>query len=163
MQAVLSRNNREGYSRGVGQSQAANVQLSGDAIENIASLVNRSALSEYLTTLFERKAEMISKRADLKILIRKAESGEGFGNEFVLSAENELNGLLTIYADLLTRAREMSRRTAGELHQSLGSPITTGQLLPPGASQILAVAIVLGVFVAVILALILPGRKSEAV
>lgn len=63
----------------------------------------------------------------------------------------------------LTRAREMNQRNAGELHQALGAPITTGSLLPPRAPLILALAIVLGGFIAVLLALLLPGRKSDAV
>jgi hypothetical protein len=162
MQMVLSRDAGEARSKEAAQSSAASVQLSGDAIEDIAALVNRSALAEYLTQLYERKAEMVSKRAALKIQIRKAESGEGFGPELVAGAETDLNRLVKSYASLLTRAREMNQRTAGELHQALGAPITTGSLLPPRAPLILALSIVLGGFVAVVLALLLPGRQRDA-
>jgi hypothetical protein len=161
MQAILSRSG--GEAEQMTQPSAGRVQLSGDAIEDIAALVNRSALAEYLTELYERKAEMISKRAELKLQIRKVEGGVGFGPELIAGAEADLNRLVKSYAGLLTRAREMNQRNAGELHQALGAPITTGSLLPPRAPLILALAIVLGGFIAILLALLLPGRKSDAV
>jgi hypothetical protein len=145
------------------ESSAGRVQLSGDAIEDIAALVNRSALAEYLTQSYDRKAEMISERAALQIQIRKAENGEGFGPELIAGAETEMNRFIESYARLLIRAREMNKRNVGELHQALGAPIITGSLLPPRARLILALSIVLGGFLAVVLALLLPGRKSDAV
>jgi hypothetical protein len=118
IQVILTRSG--GEAEQMTQSSAGRVQLSGDAIEDIAALVNRSALAEYLTQLYERKAEMVSKRAGLKIQIRKAESGEGFGAELVADAESDLNRLVKSYANLLTRAREMNQRTAGEAASGTG-------------------------------------------
>ena len=161
IQVILSRSG--GEAEQMTQSSAGRVQLSGDAIEDIAALVNRSALAEYLTQLYERKAEMISERAALKIQIRKAKSGERLGPELIAGAETDINRFIKSYAGLLTRAREMNKRNLGELHQALGAPIITDSLLPPRAPLILAFSIVLGGFVAVVLALLLPGRKSDAV
>lgn len=160
IQAILSRSG--GEAEQMTQPSAGRVQLSGDAIEDIAALVNRSMLAEYLTQLYDRKAEMISKRAELRLQIRKVESGVGFEPELIAGAETDLNRLVKSYANLLTRAREMNQRNAGELHQALGAPITTGSLLPPRAPLILALSIVLGGFVAVVLALLLPGRQRDA-
>ncbi len=160
IQGILARSG--GEAEQMTQSSAGRVQLSGDAIQDIAALVNRSALAEYLTELYERKAAMISERAALKIQIRKAETGKGFGPELVASAETDLNRFIKSYAGLLTRAREMNKRNVGELHQALGAPIITGSLLPPRAPLILALSIVLGGFVAVVLAFLLPGRNSDA-
>jgi hypothetical protein len=160
MQAILSRSDMG--SDQASQPSAGRVQLSGDAIEDIAALVNRSALAEYLTQLYERRAEMISKRALLKVQIRKVEGGVGFGPELIASAETELNSLVKTYSGLLTRARTMNRLNAGELHQALGSPVTIGSRFLPRALIILVLTTLIGGFVAVVLALLLPGRQKDS-
>ena len=159
LQMILSRDAGEARSQEMAQPSTTRVQLSGDLIDGIAALVNRSGFSEYLTQLYDRKSEIISKRAKLKVQIGKAEPGEGLGPEMIARAEADLNRLVNIYGSLLTRARKMNLRNAGELHQTLGAPISTGSLWPARAPLILALSIVLGGFVAVVLALLLPGRQ----
>jgi hypothetical protein len=136
-------------------------QLLGDNLETKDAIVTRSALGEFLTKLYEIKSEMISKRADLKKQIKKVEGGVGFSKELISNAERELQSFIKLYSELLMGAREMNKRIAGDLHQAMSGPITTGSLLPPRASLTIMLSAVMGLFVSLVLAFLLPGRSEK--
>lgn len=146
------------------QPSPGRVQLSADAIGQIEDLVNRAGLTNYLTKLHERRDEIISKRSDLQFDVRKMEASGGFSSELIKAATNKLNNVIEIYVDILKQAREMNKRHAGEMHQALGAPfIIGGSLFPQRAPVILALSLLIGVFVAVVAALLLTPRKNYEV
>ena len=79
----------------------------------------------------------------------------------MITAQNRYEGIIEEYNALLTRAREMNRQNSSELYHALGAPTLTGEIWPPRAPLYLVLSILIGGFIAVILALILPVRAKD--
>ncbi|XDZ65413.1 hypothetical protein AB8880_10865 [Alphaproteobacteria bacterium LSUCC0684] len=141
--------------------QSDRVQVTGDAIGDIVQLVNRSLLAEYLTQLYEDKAELIEDRADLSMQAKKINNKVEFTVELISAAQVQLDRLNESYIDLLVRARAMNRQNSGTLFQAVGEPVKIGSALPGRSLLIIALSVLIGGFVAVMLALILPPRQDK--
>ncbi len=147
----------------VGQRYGADrMQVTGDAIGDIVDLVNKSSLSEYLTSLYERKSKLIDARSELGLRLSKIREDVNYSDDFLQSTEDRLNELNAHYIDLLVKAREMNRRNNARLSQALGSPHKAGSLLTQNSILIIVLSVLMGGFVAVALALLLPGRQRDA-
>jgi hypothetical protein len=142
--------------------QSDRVQVTGDAIGEIVELVNRSSLSEYLTELYKAKSELILERANLNMQAKKINNRVDFTGELITAAQVQLDKLNETYIDLLVRAREMNRQNSGTLYQALGEPVKIGSALPSRAILIVALSVMIGGFIAVVAALILPGRTQKS-
>ena len=152
-----------GESNQASSGQAYNadrMQVTGDAISDIVNLVNKSALSEYLTELYEKKQELVFQRAELNLRLSKIEEDFDYGSDFLTVAESKLNALNADYVELLVAAREMNRQNNKTLSTSLGSPHRAGSLIPKRGILIILLSVVAGGFVAAVAALLMPVRQT---
>jgi len=137
------------------------MQVTGDAISDIVDLVNKSSLSDYLTVLYDEKKELIKKRAVLNLRINKILENVDYGEDFLNISEDRLNTLNVQYVELLIKAREMNRKNNATLSRALGSPHKAGSILPKRSMLIIQLSILVGGFIAAIVALLLPPRDIE--
>ena len=142
--------------------QSDRVQVTGDAIGDIVQLVNRSSLADFLTRLYEEKGELILERANLNMQAKKINNKVDFTGELINAAQVQLDRLNETYINLLVRAREMNRQNSGTLYQGIGEPVKIGSALPSKAKLMIALSVLIGGFVAVMLALILPVREDKS-
>jgi len=149
-------NSKSSLSSGLAGGQ---IQLGAGAIAEIISLVNDSALSSYLTGLFDAQHALIQARSELRTQIRQATTAAPFPEDILDRAQATLDAIIASYNELLGLARQMHRRNISELHTDLGSPIILGSPLPEKGPLILALSVVVGLFFSVFLALILPLRS----
>lgn len=134
--------------------------LDGTAITELRSLITDSALSAYLTGLFDAQRLLIEERAELRAQIKRATSSAPFPEDILAKAQKILDAIIDSYNELLVLAREMHRRNISELHKDLGAPTVMGSRLPEKAPLMLALSLVLGLFASFFLALILPGQGA---
>ena len=137
------------------------VGLSGNALGDIVSLANQASLSTYLTELFDAQKVLVAERSDLRVQLNKITDAKNLPDDFMNTAQNRYEGIIEEYNALLTRAREMNRQNSSELYHALGAPTLTGEIWPPRAPLYLVLSILIGGFIAVILALILPVRAKD--
>ena len=139
---------------------ADRMQVTGDAIDDIVNLVNKSSLSDYLTELYEEKQELIRERSELNLRLSKIEEEFDYGSDFLKFSEDKLNDLNGEYVELLVAAREMNRQNNKTLSQSLGSPHRAGSLIPKRGILIILLSVVAGGFIAAVAALLMPDRQT---
>lgn len=137
------------------------MQVTGDAIGDIVDLVNKSSLADYLTSLYEKKAELIEERSQLNLRLSKILEQVDYGEAFLEIAEERLNELNAQYVDLLVKAREMNRKNNATLSRALGDPHVAGSLLPKNSILIILLSVLVGGFVAAVAALVLPSRDAK--
>ena len=146
---------------GLSGQRGDSVGLSGNALGDIVSLANQASLSTYLTELFDAQKILVAERSDLRVQLNKITDAKNLPADFMITAQNRYEGIIEEYNALLTRAREMNRQNSSELYHALGAPTLTGEIWPPRAALYLVLSILIGGFIAVILALILPVRAKD--
>ena len=76
-------------------------------------------------------------------------------------ATKEYSDLKSEYISLLNRAREVVRQNYGDFFRPLGSPEVVGSSFPKHSVLIVAAAFMLGEFLAILVALVLPYSRKE--
>ena len=152
----------EANSVAAGQSYGADrMQVTGDAISDIVNLVNKSSLSEYLTALYKEKQLLIRERSELNRRLSKFREEVGLGSDLLKISEGKLNALNQDYIELLVGAREMNRSNNATLSRALGSPHKAESLLPKNSMLIIVLSVLMGGFLAAVMALVLPSRNPD--
>lgn len=132
---------------GDNQRASAGMQISGDAIGEVAALVNSANLAQYLMDTYDLKADLVTKRTELNMRIRKIESGNVFNEELLEDAERKLDKMLLNYIYILNKSREMVNDSAGEFHEAWGRPFVSGTTFPPRWKITLVLSMLVGTFV----------------
>lgn len=132
----------------------------GSSLTEIVDLVNKSSMTDYLTSLFQLKLEIIKERSELNLRMSKIEEEVQYSDEFLISTEQKLNKLNSKYTDILVGARQMNLQNNKTLSKSLGSPHLTGSLFPKRSILIILLSVIVGGLVAAIAALMLPKVKD---
>lgn len=139
------------------------MQVTGDAISDIVNLVNKSSLSDYLTTMYKNKSVLIEQRSELNLRLSKISEKTEYDAEFLSEAEKSLNALNEEYGQLLSAARMMNRENNATLSRALGSPHRSGSLIPERGILIILMAAMAGVLIGAVLALVLPPKSIRKV
>ena len=159
IQSVISGEQR---ASAAGQGYSSDrMQVTGDAIGDIVNLVNKSSLSDYLTTLYEKKSELIDERSELNLRLSKILEKTDYGADFLETAEGRLNALNAEYGELLAAARKMNRENNATLSRALGSPHRAGSLIPRRGILIILMAAMAGGLIGAVLALVLPPKSAR--
>ncbi len=159
IQSVISGEQR---ASAAGQGYSSDrMQVTGDAIGDIVNLVNKSSLSDYLTTLYEKKSELIDERSELNLRLSKILEKTDYGADFLDTAETRLNALNAEYGELLAAARKMNRENNATLSRALGSPHRAGSLIPRRGILIILMAAMAGGLIGAVLALALPPKSAR--
>lgn len=143
-----------------GSRGADQLQLGGDAIGEIVTLVNKSTLSSYLTELFDEQRQLVAARAELRSQVKRVTAASPFPEDILATSQAQLDQIITAYNELLQAARQMNRRNISIFHEDLGGPVVTGQRYSPQTRLILAMSVLLGGFIALVLALLIPEGHS---
>ena len=104
---------------------------------------------------------LIKERSELNMRLNKIQNDVDYGDNFLKNSEEKLNVLNQEYVELLVSAREMNRQNNKTLSQSLGSPHRAGSLIPKRGILIILLSVVAGGFIAAVLALVLPEKRSH--
>ncbi|BBO87665.1 hypothetical protein [Desulfosarcina ovata] len=139
-----------------------NLQLTDNSFNQLIELANQASLSEFLQTMFKERRNLVSQKAALQTDLDRAQINFKMTHqdEFINKAKTEYVFLIKEYTSLLTSAREACRQLYGDFFKPFGSPekIKTS-LLPPKAEMILVLSVVLGIFLAMTVALVWPNRR----
>ena len=139
------------------------VQLGDNTLDQVIQLANQASLSDYLQQVLTARRELVLQRSALQTDLNRSKiEFSAQSNEALLSqSQREFSSLVAEYTSLLKDARGTSQRNYGDFYKPLSAPDVVGSILPTRAILILILAIFLGEFFAILLALILPGQRSN--
>ena len=152
-----------------GGGAAAQLQIEGDALDQLVSLSKTASLAEYLQSSFDERSELTRTKAELLTRMKKmGGDGDGDGDgdgqllsdQFVLTADARLSGIKETYANLLSSAQETARQETASLY-SVASGIQAPKLIQRRDLLFIALALALGGMLAVISALLWPESQTE--
>jgi len=143
--------------------RADSVQLGQDTLGQIISLANKASFSDYFRKTLEERHQLFVERTKLETLLArtKTQADVVATSDFRRTATAALNEILSSYADLLKIARERLMSRYSELYMSVGVPSVQGSTMPPKALLMLTLAVFAGFFAAALIALLLPGKRTE--
>ena len=139
------------------------VQLGDGTLRQVIDLANQASLSDYLRQLLADRRQLAADRARLMTEISRTEvkTDMHLDQDFREVAAAEFDSLVREYTSLVTSARTETREKSAEFSRPLGTPAAVDSLLPPKASLVMLLAVILGVFMAVIIALAWPSRQVD--
>lgn len=140
------------------------VQLGDGTLRQVIDLANQASLSEYMRQLLSDRRQLAAERAKLLTEISRTEVKIDIhiDQDFRDLAAVEFGSLVQEYASLVDSARTETRANSGEFSRPLGTPDVVGSALPPKAALVILLAVILGMFMAVIIALAWPSTMSIA-
>ena len=149
-------------------SGSSQVQIEGDALNQLVTLSRSASLAEYLQTSFDERMELIQKKANINTRLQKMgdPSGSGSGSGSLLSegfigiAGDKLKNIISLYKSLLTEAQTTARRETPTLY-AVTSQIQGEKLIQKRDGLYIALALALGGMIAIVIALLLPGRPDN--
>ena len=155
---------RTDFSAGSDTRQSTDaLQINEGALNDIVALANQASLSTYLTKILDRKHELVVKRTGLQKQLNKTKLNARVPEPFVITASGKLNDLIGHYNALLKAGRQLIAQQTGKLYQPLGSSLVEGERLPPKAKLTVLLSIIIGGFLALVLALILPHQEKAKI
>lgn len=137
------------------------VQLNDSGVAEIVGLAQRATLSDYLREVLDRRQNVLTEisRLEKELAILKEPVTANLGDSFATAATAQFKALINEYNELLASARKRLNERMGDLYVPVSSPEVTGSSLPPRSLVVLLLSIFIGVTVAVLAALLLPGRR----
>lgn len=137
------------------------IQLGENTLDQVINLADQASLSDYLRQILTDRRNLVAKRASLETDLQRSEVSFAPQNNEELwnRARAEYSSLSKEYVSLLTIARDSSKRNYGDFYQPYDAPNSVTSTFPPKTSLVLALSIMLGGFVAIMVALVWPSRS----
>lgn len=150
--------------RQAGSGSDQTLQLSDNTLRQVIDLANQASLSDYLKQLLTDRRELAAQKASLltEIAESQVKMDIGHNKEFRKLATEEFVRLAQEYISLLSAARTMIVQRSGNFYRPLGTPTSDRALLPPKFGLYVALSLLLGVFAAMMLALVWPTGSKES-
>ena len=149
-------------------SGSSQVQIEGDALNQLVTLSRTASLAEYLQASFDERIELIQRKATINTRLQKMgdSDGEGEGegplsDEFVQVAAERFTSIKKIYGALLLDAQQTARTEAPSLYE-VGTEIQGNRLLQRRDFLFIALALAIGGMIAVITTLLIPSKDRSA-
>ena len=143
-------------------SGSSQVQIEGDALNQLVTLSRTASLAEYLQASFDERIELIQRKATINTRLQKMGDGDGDGplsDEFVLVAAERFTSIKKLYGALLLDAQKTARAEAPSLYE-VGTEIQGNRLLQRRDFLFIALALAIGGMIAVITAFLAPARRG---
>ena len=143
-------------------SGSSQVQIEGDALNQLVTLSRTASLAEYLQASFDERIELIQRKATINTRLQKMGDGDGDGplsDEFVLVAAERFTSIKKLYGALLLDAQKTARAEAPSLYE-VGTEIQGNRLLQRRDFLFIALALAIGGMIAVITAFLAPARRA---
>ena len=147
-------------------SGSSQVQIEGDALNQLVTLSRTASLAEYLQASFDERIELIQRKATINTRLQKMgdSSGSGSGkllsDDFLAIASDRLSTIMSLYSSLLTEAQATARRETPTLY-AVTSQIQGQKLIDKRDGLYIILALALGGMLAIIIALLLPARSTS--
>jgi len=145
-------------------SGSSQVQIEGDALNQLVTLSRTASLAEYLQASFDERIELIQQKATINTRLQKMGDSSGSGSllseNFLMIASARLENIVSLYASLLTEAQATARRETPTLY-AVTSQIQGEKLIERRDGLYIALALALGGMIAIVIALLLPGRPNN--
>ena len=148
---------------------SSQVQIEGDALNQLVTLSRTASLAEYLQSSFDKRAELIERKAGINTRLQKMGGdgdgdGDGDGNrllsdDFIATAAEKFVGIKQVYGALLVKAQETARAEVPSLYQ-VSTQVQGDKLLQRRDFLFIALALALGGMLAVIAALLWPRASA---
>lgn len=137
------------------------IQLGDGTLSQVIDLANQASLSQYMRELLSDRLKLAAERAGFLTEISRTETNPDMiiDQSFREVAASEFSNLVHEYASLIHSARTETRTKNGEFYRPLGTPEVIGSVLPPKSSLMLLLAVMVGIFMAAIVALALPSKE----
>lgn len=150
--------------RQAGSGSDQTLQLSDNTLRQVIDLANQASLSDYLKQLLTDRRELAAQKASLltEIAESQVKMDIGHNKEFRQLAAEEFVRLAQEYTSLLSSARTMIVQRSGNFYRPLGTPTSDRALVPPKFGLYVALSLLLGVFAAMMLALVWPAGSKES-
>lgn len=155
--------------RGTGRSDFANgssqVQIEGDALNQLVTLSRTASLSEYLQTSFDQRIELIQRKATINTRLQKmgdsadSDSDRLLSDDFVATASALFTDIQETYGQLLEQAQKTALAETPSLYE-VSTQVQGPKLLQRRDFLVTALALALGGMLAVIAALLWPKRAE---
>ena len=143
-------------------SGSSQIQIEGDALNQLVTLSRTASLAEYLQASFDERIELIQRKATINTRLQKMGDGDGDGplsDEFVLVAAERFTSIKKLYGALLLDAQKTARAEAPSLYE-VGTEVQGNRLLQRRDFLFIALALAIGGMIAVIVALLWPAREN---
>ena len=143
-------------------SGSSQVQIEGDALNQLVTLSRTASLAEYLQASFDERIELIQRKATINTRLQKMGDGDGDGplsDEFVLVAAERFTSIKKLYGALLLDAQKTARAEAPSLYE-VGTEVQGNRLLQRRDFLFIALALAIGGMIAVITAFLAPARRG---
>ncbi|WP_315919405.1 hypothetical protein [Mesorhizobium sp. SP-1A] len=137
-------------------ASSGGVQLNDSGINEIAVLVERATLADYLKEILNKRQEKLAAIADLQkeIEILNSPLDADIDASFKQSASQQFNLIATQYSELLSLSRQKLAESIGRMYVAVSSPAVEGATFPKRSMLALIFAGILGLIVATVAALV---------
>ena len=147
-------------------SGSSQVQIEGDALNQLVTLSRTASLAEYLQASFDERIELIQRKATINTRLQKMgdSSGSGSGrllsDDFLAIASDRLSNIMSLYSSLLTEAQATARSETPTLY-AVTSQIQGQKLIEKRDGLFVILSLALGGMLALVIALLLPARSTS--
>ena len=147
---------------------SAQLQIEGDALNQLVNLSKTASLAEYLQGSFDRRSELTQRKVALMTRLKKmGGDGDGDGDgdgqllseQFFVTADARLSAIKLAYVDLLQAAQDIARGETSSLY-AVASQLQGAKLLQRRDLLFIALALALGGMLAIIAALLWPEQEQ---
>ena len=137
------------------------IQLGESSLNEIVNLANQASMSQYVQDILTRRQTIVEEISKRQMNLDRASSlsDNVVQAGFRQRAAAELERLTSTYHGLLNKARARSAERSGQLYAPLSSPRVIGSFIPRRSLIVLLMSVMVGGLFAVVLALLLPGRR----
>ena len=141
------------------------VQFSDNTITQIVNLSNKASLTEYLKEILIERKNLLQRRAVLNTEITRAESPTIVFDVEKLhkNAVADYNYIQNEYLLLLKKIQIISQEKYGDFYRPLGLRGGSQSTITNKSKLILALSFLIGLFIAVMVALVLPGKNKSKI
>lgn len=141
------------------------VQLNDSGIAEIAGLVERATLADYLREVLDQRQLKTVALSELQLELAALTNPlpASLDSSFRAAATEQFKTLVDQYSELLIAARARLTESMAEMYVPASSPKATGSIVPPRFSAIICFSILIGLLLAALAALVLPFRKQVVV
>ena len=155
-----------GGSREFSGGGSSQVQIEGDALNQLVNLSRTASLAEYLQVSFDKRIELVQERAKINTRLQKMLTASPIANEFVMdakfvdSASTSFAQLKKDYGELLAIARQAALSETPSLYE-VTSQVQGERLLQRRDFLLILLALALGGMLATIAALVWPQGRTK--
>ena len=144
---------------------SSQVQIEGDALNQLVNLSRTASLSEYLQTSFDQRIALIQSKAAINTRLKKmgadsdSDSDRLLSDDFVATASALFTDIQETYGQLLKQAQKTALAETPSLYE-VSTQVQGNSLLQRRDFLFIALALALGGMLAVIAALLWPKRAE---